>query len=224
MFTPPSLIVFDLDGTLVDSIGDLHRALNLTLAGFRCGPLTLARVQSMVGDGVGQLVSRALEATGCQADPKEAVARYLAHYEADPVANTRVYPGVRATLEAFRREGIPLAVLTNKLSRSTQLVLERLDLARYFSRVVSGDSLAFRKPDARVLLAVLESFGARPSESLMVGDSEVDADTARDAGVPFVQMTYGYHRAPLGQIPSAAQLGDFAALGGWVAGRAAASG
>jgi len=221
MFTPPSVIVFDLDGTLVDSLGDLHRALNLTLAELRCGPLALATVRSMVGDGVGQLVSRALEATGCEADPQEAVARYLAHYEADPVAHTQVYPGVRATLEAFRQAGIPLAVLTNKLSRSTQLVLERLDLARYFSRVVSGDSLEFRKPDARVLLALLASFSAPPAESLMVGDSEVDADTARAAGVPFVLVTYGYHRAPLEDIPSAAKLADFASLGGFVAGRAA---
>jgi phosphoglycolate phosphatase len=218
---PPSLIVFDLDGTLVDSLADLQRALNLTLAEFRCGPLALPKVQSMVGDGVGQLVARALEATGCEADPQEAVARYLAHYEADPVAHTQLYPGVRATLEGLRQEGIPLAVLTNKLARSTQLVLERLDLARYFARVVSGDSLEFRKPDPRVLLAVLAAFGARPAESLMVGDSEVDADTAHAAGVPFVQVTYGYHRAPLEQIPSAAKLADFAALGGWVAGRAA---
>jgi phosphoglycolate phosphatase len=217
----PSLIVFDLDGTLVDSLGDLHRALNLTLAELHCGPLTLARVQNMIGDGVGQLISRALEAAGCAADPQQAVARYLAHYEADPVANTRVYPGVRATLETLRREGIPLAVLTNKLSRSTQLVLERLDLARYFSRVVSGDSLGVRKPDPRVLLAVLAGFDARPAESLMVGDSEVDADTARAAGVPFVQVTYGYHRAPLDEIPSAAKLEDFAALRALVAGRAA---
>jgi phosphoglycolate phosphatase len=221
MFTPPSVIVFDLDGTLVDSLGDLHRALNLTLAELRCGTLALATVQSMVGDGVGQLVSRALEATGCEADPQQAVARYLAHYEADPVAHTQVYPGVRTTLEAFRQQGIPLAVLTNKLSRSTQLVLERLDLARYFSRVVSGDSLEFRKPDPRVLLALLASFGARPAGALMVGDSEVDADTARAAGVPFVLVTYGYHRAPLEDIPSAAKLADFASLGGFVAGRAA---
>ncbi|MDE2136713.1 MAG: phosphoglycolate phosphatase [Gammaproteobacteria bacterium] len=221
MFTPPALMVFDLDGTLVDSLGDLQRALNLTLAEFRCGPLPAARVRGMIGDGVGQLLARALETTGCAADPQEAVARYLAHYEADPVAHTTVYPGVRATLEAFREEGIPLALLTNKLSRSTALVLERLDLARYFSRVVSGDSLGFRKPDPRVLLAVLADFGAPPAASLMVGDSEVDADTARAAGVPFVQMTYGYHRAPLAEIPSAAQLADFAALGDFVAGRAA---
>lgn len=216
----PSLIVFDLDGTLVDSLGDLQRALNLTLAELGCGPLALARVRSMVGDGVGQLISRALEASGCAADPQQAVARYLAHYEADPVARTQVYPGVRATLAAFRREGIALALLTNKLGRSTQLVLERLDLARYFSRVVSGDSLGFRKPDPRVLLALLADFGALPAESLMVGDSEVDADTARAAGVPFVQVTYGYHRAPLEEIPSAARLADFAALGALVAARA----
>jgi len=206
-------MVFDLDGTLVDSVGDLHRALNLTLAECRCGPLSVQQVRGMVGDGVEQLVSRAIAATGCGADPRQALPRYLAHYEADPVAHSRVYPGVQSTLETLRRQGIRLAVLTNKLSRSTGLVLGRLDLARYFSRVVSGDSLGFRKPDPRVLLSILEGFGADPRESLMVGDSEVDANTAHAAGVPFALMTYGYHRVPLSEIASTVQLQDFAALG-----------
>jgi phosphoglycolate phosphatase len=214
----PSLIVFDLDGTLVDSVGDLHRALNLTLADYRCGPLGLAQVRGMVGDGVERLVSRALAASGCGADPHQALPRYLAHYEADPVAYTRVYDGVPATLAGLERRGIRLAVLTNKLARSTQLVLERLELARYFSRVMSGDSLKVRKPDPRALLTILEDFAAQPGESLMVGDSEVDAETARAAGVPFALMTYGYHRIPLAQIESTVQLADFAALGRFVDG------
>ena len=218
------LMVFDLDGTLVDSIGDLHRALSLTLAESGCGSLTKAQAQSMVGDGVEVLISRALAATQCPADPKDALRRYLAHYEADPIARTEVYPGVRSTLGFLRERGVELAILTNKLSRSTDLVLERLDLARYFSRVVSGDSLQFRKPDPRVLLTVLDGFGARPDESLMVGDSEVDAATARAAGVPFVQMTYGYHRVPLEEIPSVAKLDDFEELGRFAGGRDGVSG
>jgi phosphoglycolate phosphatase len=169
-------------------------------------------VRTMIGDGVGQLIARALVATGCRVDPKVAVQRYLAHYEADPTACTSVYPGVRSTLETLRSQGKTLAVLTNKLTRSTQLVLEQLALAPYFARVVSGDSLPFRKPDPRALLDIVEGFGARPDACLMVGDSEVDAQTAQAARVPFVLVTYGYHRIPLGEIPSSAALEDFAAL------------
>jgi phosphoglycolate phosphatase len=209
---PPSLIVFDLDGTLVDSVGDLHRALNLTLAECGCQPLALGQVRTMIGDGVGQLIARALVATGCRVDPKVAVQRYLAHYEADPTACTSVYPGVRSTLETLRSQGKTLAVLTNKLTRSTELVLEQLALAPYFARVVSGDSLPYRKPDPRALLDIVEGFGVRPDTSLMVGDSEVDAETAQAARVPFVLMTYGYHRIPPAEIVSAAALADFAAL------------
>ena len=194
---PPSLIVFDLDGTLVDSVGDLHRALNLTLAECGCHSLALAQVRTMIGDGVGQLIARALAATGCGVDPKVALQR--------------------STLETLRGAGKTLAVLTNKLTRSTQLVLEQLALAPYFARVVSGDSLPYRKPDPRALLDIVEGFGARPDACLMVGDSEVDAQTAQAARVPFVLMTYGYHRIPLGEIVSAAALEDFAALARLVA-------
>jgi phosphoglycolate phosphatase len=214
---PPSLIVFDLDGTLVDSVGDLHRALNRTLAECRCQSLALAQVRTMIGDGVGQLIARALAATGCGVDPQVALQRYLAHYEADPTACTSVYPGVRSTLATLRNQGKTLAVLTNKLTRSTQLVLEQLALAPYFARVVSGDSLPFRKPDPRALLDIVDGFGVRPDTSLMVGDSEVDAETAQAARVPFVLMTYGYHRIPLAEIASAAALEDFAALARLVA-------
>ncbi len=216
---PPSLIVFDLDGTLVDSVGDLHRALDLTLSECGCGSLTEARVRAMVGDGVEQLVARALEATGCAADRNAALRRYLAHYEADPTARTAPYPGVRSTLGTLQSQGTTLAVLTNKRTRATQLVLERLALASYFSRVVSGDSLPFRKPDPRALLDIVQGFGARPEAALMVGDSEVDAATAQAAGVPFVLVTYGYHRVPLEEIASAARLDEFAALMRFVAQR-----
>jgi len=216
----PSLIVFDLDGTLVDSLGDLHRALSLTLADCGCPPLTPLQVRAMVGDGVEVLVARALDATGCTVDRAAALQRYLAHYTADPTGRTRVYPGVRATLEALQRQGAQLAILTNKLARSTQLVLEGLDLARYFARVVSGDSLTFRKPDPRALLEVVAGFGVQPGQTLMVGDSEVDAATAQAAGVPFVLMTYGYHRIPPEQIASVARFADFAALGRFLGARA----
>lgn len=209
---PPSLVVFDLDGTLIDSAGDLTTAINAMLAGFGCRPLSVPEVRRMIGDGVAMLVARALAARQCDADPARAEQMFMRHYEADATSLTTAFPGVAEALQALRAAGIPLAVCTNKPARITAGILSRLGLAEYFARVVGGDSLPFRKPDPRVLLTVLETFAARPESSLLVGDSEVDAATARSAGVPFVLMKHGYRRGPADEIPCIAALEGFGEL------------
>lgn len=218
---PPSLIVFDLDGTLVDSAADLTAAVNAMLADFGCGPpLPLPDVRRMIGDGVAMLVARALAARHCErADPIEAERIFMRHYESAATSLTMPFPGVPAALQALRAAGIPLAVCTNKPAAISAGILESLGLARYFARVIGGDSLPFRKPDARVLLALLEAFAARPESSLLVGDSEVDATTARSAGVPFVLMKNGYRRGPAEAIPCIAALASFDELPALVHGR-----
>ena len=209
----PALVVFDLDGTLIDSAPDMHRAVNLMLADLGCSPLTLADVRTMVGDGASALIARALAARHCvTADPGEALAQFLTHYEADPTAVTKTFPGVSETLERLQAFGLTLAVCTNKPTRLTQMILERLAIDRFFERVVAGDTLAFRKPDPRALLEVVNGFGTPPAATLMVGDSEVDAATAHAANVPFVLMTYGYHRGPIDGISSVATLDHFSEL------------
>ena len=210
---PPSLIVFDLDGTLVDSAADLAAAINAMLADFGCRPLSVPEVRRMIGDGVAMLVTRALAARDCaQAQPEAAARIFMRHYESRATALTTAFPGVAEALRALRDEGIPLAVCTNKPARISAEILGSLGLAAYFARVIGGDSLPFRKPDPRVLLAVLDSFAARPQDSLLVGDSEVDAATARSAGVPFVLMKHGYRRGPAEEIPCIAALDDFGGL------------
>ena len=209
----PSLVVFDLDGTLIDSAPDMHRAVNLVLADLGCAPLTLPDIRTMVGDGTSALIARALAARHCvSADPTQALTEFLDHYEADPTAVTRPFPGVPETLERLQTIGLTLAVCTNKPTRLTEMILERLGIARFFARVVAGDSMPFRKPDPRALLEVVDGFGVAKEAALMVGDSEVDAATAHAASVPFVLMTYGYHRGPIHDISSVATLDHFAEL------------
>jgi phosphoglycolate phosphatase len=210
---PPTLLVFDLDGTLIDSAPDMHRAVNLMLADLGCTPLGLPEIRSMVGDGASALIARALAARQCvSADPARALATFLEHYEAEPTAGTRTFQGVPETLERLQAAGLTLAVCTNKPNRLTQMILERLGIDRFFARVLAGDSLPFRKPDPRALLEVVNGFGTAKEATVMVGDSEVDAATAQAANVPFVLMTYGYHRGPIADISSIATLDHFPEL------------
>ena len=206
----PALVVFDLDGTLIDSAPDMHRAVNLMLDGLGCAPLSLPDIRSMVGDGASALIARALAARQCvTVDPAEALALFLEHYEAEPTAFTRTFPDVHTTLERLRAHGLMLALCTNKPARLTGMILERLEIEEFFVRVIAGDSLPFRKPDPRALLAVLTGFDTPSAATIMVGDSEVDAATAQAAGVPFILMTYGYHRGPIDGISSIATLDHF---------------
>jgi phosphoglycolate phosphatase len=209
----PALVIFDLDGTLIDSAPDMHRAVNIMLADLGCPPLSLPEIRTMVGDGASALIARALAARQCvTADPGKALAQFLEHYEANPTAFTKTFPGVPETLERLRAFGLTLAICTNKPSRLTHMILERLGIERFFVRVIAGDTLPFRKPDPRALIEVLNVFGTPPAASIMVGDSEVDAATAHAANVPFVLMTYGYHRGPIDGISSIATLDHFAEL------------
>jgi phosphoglycolate phosphatase len=209
----PALVVFDLDGTLIDSAPDMHRAVNLMLADLGCAPLSLPEIRTMVGDGASALIARALAARQCvTADPAKALEEFLQHYEANPTAVTKTFPGVSETLERLQAFGLTLAICTNKPSHLTHMILERLGISRFFVRVIAGDTLPFRKPDPRALFEVLNVFGTPPAAALMVGDSEVDAATAHAANVPFILMTYGYHRGPIDGISSVATLDHFAEL------------
>jgi phosphoglycolate phosphatase len=209
----PELLLFDLDGTLVDSVGDLTAAINGLLTENGRTPLTIDEVRPMIGDGVGILVKRALEARPGEAiDIDVAVARYVALYEASPAAHTLIYPGVIETLAVLAERGYPLVVCTNKPERVSGALLKVLGIGGLFSRVFGGDSFPWRKPDPRVIAAILNEFGLKAADVLFIGDSEVDAACAEAAGVPFALMTYGYHRVPIVQIPRMATLDSFGEL------------
>lgn len=210
---PPALVIFDLDGTLIDSAPDLAAAINAMLAGYGRQPLPVAEVRRMVGDGVAMLIARALAASDCPAADAAAAERsFMRHYESAATSLTTVFPGAVRALQALSAAGIPLAVCTNKPVRITTDILDNLGLGKYFARVLGGDSLPFRKPDPRMLLALLEEFTAAAEDALLVGDSEVDAATAQAAGVPFVLMKHGYRRGPVAAIACRAALENFAEL------------
>lgn len=207
------MLIFDLDGTLIDSAGDLHRFVNRVLEEHRLAPLSLPEVRAMVGDGVTQLVTRAFAARSVNlTDPTVEVKRFLQLYAADPVALTEAYEGVRETLNAFREQGITMAVSTNKPESISREILRQLDLLGHFKEVLGGDSRTFRKPDPRMLTELIERYGATARDTFMIGDSEVDAATALAAQVPFVLMTYGYRRGAIDAMTRVAALDRFAEL------------
>jgi len=190
------LVVFDLDGTLVDSSRDLADATNALVAERGGAPLAAARIVGMVGEGAGVLVSRALSAAGLDPDTPGALDRFLQLYDARLLEHTRPYDGIPDALE-WLASRVPLAVLTNKPVAATRQILAGLGLARHFREAVGGDSEFGRKPDPGGLLYLARAHGAEPAATLMVGDSSVDRDTARAAGTRICLARYGFgYRAP----------------------------
>ena len=210
---PDFLLVFDLDGTLVDSVPDLTNALNAVLRENGHAPLSRAEVAPMVGDGLGALIARAFAARGGSAEEAQAaLPNYLAVYEQHATALTRPYPGVLETLIALRGQGYRLAVCTNKLQALTLRVLDELQLAPLFDGVAGGDRYSVRKPDPGHLLRLIEELGGSPQRATMIGDSENDAAVAAAAHVPAIMMSYGYARTDPTQLGAAVVLDDFARL------------
>jgi phosphoglycolate phosphatase len=186
------LVVFDLDGTLVDSRRDLADAANALLEESGSAALAEEAIGRMVGDGAALLVARVFEASGRKAPP-DALARFLAHYDRRLLAHTRPYPGIPEVLEALARR-TTLALLTNKPLAATRRVLAGLDLARFFqeSCVVGGDGSFPRKPDPAGLLHLIARAGASPVETALVGDSSIDWQTARNASIRVYLARYGF--------------------------------
>ena len=204
------LLVFDLDGTLIDSAPDLRAALNEMLRERGRAPLSLAQVRQMIGDGAAALVARALAASG--ADPAaaaDALPRFLQLYEADAVRLTRPYPGVPETLAALRRRGYRTAICTNKPQHATHTVLEGLGLSALFDGIAGGDRFAVKKPDPGHLLGLIGALGGAPDRAAMIGDGENDAAAAHGAGVPLVLMRYGYARGDPASLAADALLDRF---------------
>lgn len=185
------LIVFDLDGTLIDSRHDLANAVNDMLSAVHATPLPLETIVPMIGEGARVLVERALRAAAVSPPESEALAKFLASYERRMLELTQCYPGVESMLMTLAQR-TTLAVLTNKPLGPTHRLLEHFGLAAHFRGVIGGDGPFPRKPDPEGLLSLAERFGVETSRTLMVGDSPVDAETARRAGVACCLVAYGF--------------------------------
>ncbi|MGE3469988.1 MAG: HAD-IA family hydrolase [Vicinamibacterales bacterium] len=192
------LVAFDLDGTLVDSVSDLASAASALTMELGGRALSAAEVVTMVGDGAGLLVRRALRAGGLDPETPGALDRFLALYDERLLETTRLYPGVRATL-AHLEPLLPLAVLTNKPLTPALRVLEGLGVRTHFVDVIGGDGAWPRKPDPAGLRSLAAHAGGGPV--VLVGDSPVDAETADRAGAAFVLAAYGFGAARFGGPP-----------------------
>jgi len=213
----PRLVMFDLDGTLLDSVPDLAAAIDRMLLQLGRAPAGVGKVRDWVGNGSRVLVRRAL-ADGLehaliseeQAAPAHQL--FLAAY-ADCHALSTVYPGVRECLDWLSAQGIALALVTNKPERFVAPLLEEKGLVGYFRWILGGDSLPVQKPDPAALNWVLEKAGVAASQALFVGDSRNDVLAARAAGVPCVAVSYGYnHGRPIAEEQPALLLDDLRQL------------
>lgn len=198
-------VVFDLDGTLVDSLDDMQAVLNETLRPLGRRALDRATVGSMIGDGAKVLLQRALIATGdMPQDFPVLLRRFLELYKADPGTRTRPYPQVPAVLDRLKRDGWALAICTNKPKAVTHQLLAHLGLDKQFAAVFGGDSLPVGKPDPAPVIAAMNAVGGDPHRSAMVGDHANDVSAGRSAGIATIFARYGYGGASMaGQSPDA---------------------
>jgi len=190
---PIRAVIFDLDGTLADTAGEIALALTRTFAEFGLAALPEAVVREMIGRGVAALVERALERTGSGVDAGAVFARFEHHYGQTVATAAELYPSVRDGLARLAAHRLPLAVVTNKPRAFTLPLLEQLQIGDAFAAVVCGDDRWPRKPAPEMLLAACERMTSLPAETLMLGDSANDVLAARAAGCPVWCVPYGYN-------------------------------
>ncbi len=198
---PAQKIVFDLDGTLIDSAPDLHAATNHVLKHIGRETISLDQVRHMVGYGALTLIKLGLEATGDgnEYTPEELRPEFLDYYGRNITAHTHLFDGALDMLQHFRQAGMELAICTNKPFQLTEPILANLGIRELFSAVSGGDSFHFKKPDPR---HILETAGQMPGEGpiVMVGDSRPDIEAAKAANVPAIAVSFGYSQTPVHEL------------------------
>ncbi|WP_306145121.1 phosphoglycolate phosphatase [Roseibium sp. MMSF_3412] len=198
-----SVLVFDLDGTLVSSMEDLVATLNVVLTSNGHSAVPQEKVVHMVGMGAKVLLQRGLdynEVSWTEEMVQPLYHQFIDHYAANIAVHTRAFDGVVASLERFRSEGWKLAVCTNKAERLTLPLLAELDLAKYFDAVVGGDTFSVSKPNAEPVHGAIERAGGSIKGSVMIGDSGTDISAARNAGIPVVAVDFGYTPVPVHEL------------------------
>jgi phosphoglycolate phosphatase len=194
MFTPKlspvRALIFDLDGTLIDSQRDLIRSVNVMLREMGRAELKEETISGYIGQGAPILVGRALGEGASEAEHQRALKFFLRYYEEHKMDTTRAYPGVAETLEELA--GLPMAILTNKPARISVRILDELGLKGYFRAIYGGNSFETKKPDPLGATTILREFGVAPHEALLIGDSDVDVQTARNAGAVAAAVNYGF--------------------------------
>jgi len=206
------IIVFDLDGTLVDTAPDLLDSLNHSLANVGLKHMDRAELQRFVGLGSRVMIERAFAAHGRRVEDDELerlLAVFLEHYTAHIPGKSKPYPGVLAALDRFADAGCILAVCTNKHEGLSKRLLGALGIDGRFAAICGGDTFAFRKPDPRHLKSTIVQAGGDPERALMVGDSRTDIDTAKSAGIPVVAVDFGYTDRPVREFEPSRVISHF---------------
>ncbi len=208
-------VIFDLDGTLIDSVPDLCREISLFLNKHGRRALTESETVSIIGNGAAMMLRGAYKLTGEAVGESEMPAlldAWVRQYADAEMSLTCAFPRVPETLERLKTDGFKLAVCTNKPHEPTLAILKKLDLAKYFDVVLDADALPVRKPRPEPLWEAVKRMGGTNDSAVMVGDSEADADAARNAGFPVVLLTYGYSHVPFDEIKPDALIDDFGDL------------
>ena len=210
-------IVYDLDGTLADTAGDLMGALNVVLAHEGLAPLPVESARSMLGAGARALIRRGFAASGRELAPPRLEALFgdfLAYYNAHIADQTELYPGVERALAAFARAGWRQAVCTNKIEGSARLLIEKLGVAGRFAFICGQDTFGVGKPDPKPLLGTIAASGGALARAILVGDSVIDIKTARAAGVPVIAVDFGYTDVPVTELGPDRVISHFDELAG----------
>lgn len=200
---PDRAVIFDLDGTLVDTAPDLMRATNHVLQGMGRRALAMDEVRAFVGHGARALLTRGLAATGGMPDTYDVEAdykRFVDYYARNIAVGSTPFPGVVALLDRLKDEGYGLGVCTNKLEGLSVQLLDALGLSKYFGSVVGPDTLGIAKPDPKPFFEAVERLNLESPRAIMVGDSETDVLTARNAGVGVIAVPFGYTPRPVAEF------------------------
>jgi len=207
-----SALLFDLDGTIIDSAPDVCKSVNRALDTMGRPPITVKDTKLLVGFGARTLCDKALAITGepgSEEDINLLLMGFLDSYRKNPSEHTIVFPGALDALKLFKDAGIQLGICTNKPEATCFPVLDALELRHFFSSIICGDTLQFRKPDPRHIYHTLDDMGADLSNAAFIGDSEADIKAANNAGLPCVLVTFGYCHVPFDELNANAVIDHF---------------
>jgi len=203
MITPPRTLVFDLDGTLVDTAPDLINSLNFVLDREGLPPVPLQKARNMIGGGARKLIERGLEAEGRAAstdDITRLTGDFIDHYAENIAVASRPFEGLEAALDDLQSQGFRFAVCTNKLEWLSKRLLDQLDLSSRFAAICGADTFGVSKPDPVILRQTVARAGGQLSSTIMVGDAGPDVGVARRAGIPVICVEFGYTDIPVADL------------------------
>jgi phosphoglycolate phosphatase len=213
----PKAVVFDLDGTLVDSAPDITRALNMTFEPMGAAPFATEHVHRLIGDGAVAAIKRGIVASGLtlsETEERDALRRFYIAYTEVSEEGRGLYPGAHDLLGSLQAQGIPLAICTNKAEPVALVALKALGIADYFGSIIGARETLAKKPDAAMVLAALAPYAVSPVRAVMVGDSPADYGAGRAAGTKVALVDFGYSRVPVRELGADAVVSSLAELEG----------